>query len=227
MKIRYRVAVGAAALLVLGGAANADVIFSNLGAGNSYNSTLGGFAVINVGGTTQSLAQLFTSAANYNVTGIDIGLVYQYGTNSDVVSLWTDVAGAPGTQLGSWTASGFPSSVTLTTPTDTMSGGQVISVTGVALSAGQSYFLVAGLPANGTNLTWFWQTTAPSANSYADTSGSGWKSGSGPDGAYAVFGNAVTSVPEPSTWAMMLLGFAGVGYAGRRKAKKNRAAIAA
>jgi hypothetical protein len=35
-----------------------------------------------------------------------------------------------------------------------------------------------------------------------------------------------TSVPEPSTWAMMLLGFAGLGFAGYRKGK-GAAAFAA
>jgi PEP-CTERM motif len=29
-------------------------------------------------------------------------------------------------------------------------------------------------------------------------------------------------IPEPSTWAMMLLGFAGLGFAGYRKAKESR-----
>jgi hypothetical protein len=29
----------------------------------------------------------------------------------------------------------------------------------------------------------------------------------------------VAAVPEPSTWAMMLLGFVGLGYAGFRKAR--------
>ena len=34
-------------------------------------------------------------------------------------------------------------------------------------------------------------------------------------------------VPEPSTWAMMLLGFAGLGYAAfRRSAKGQRSAVA-
>ena len=32
---------------------------------------------------------------------------------------------------------------------------------------------------------------------------------------------SVTAVPEPSTWAMMLLGFAGLGFVGYRKAKGN------
>jgi hypothetical protein len=33
-----------------------------------------------------------------------------------------------------------------------------------------------------------------------------------------------TAIPEPSTWAMMLLGFAGLGFAGYRKAKRNAVA---
>jgi hypothetical protein len=36
-----------------------------------------------------------------------------------------------------------------------------------------------------------------------------------------------TGVPEPSTWAMMLLGFAGLGFVGYRKANKSRATVAA
>jgi hypothetical protein len=31
-----------------------------------------------------------------------------------------------------------------------------------------------------------------------------------------VFGGAVEAVPEPSTWAMMLLGFSGLGFSGYR-----------
>jgi uncharacterized membrane protein len=38
---------------------------------------------------------------------------------------------------------------------------------------------------------------------------------------------ASPSVPEPSTWAMMLLGFAGLGYAGYRRARAGRAALVA
>jgi hypothetical protein len=34
-----------------------------------------------------------------------------------------------------------------------------------------------------------------------------------------------TAVPEPSSWAMMMLGFAGLGYAGFRRAARSRAAI--
>ena len=33
-------------------------------------------------------------------------------------------------------------------------------------------------------------------------------------------------VPEPSTWAMMALGFAGLGYAAFRRNSKDRSALA-
>jgi hypothetical protein len=37
----------------------------------------------------------------------------------------------------------------------------------------------------------------------------------------------VVGTPEPSTWAMMLLGFAGLGFAGYRKARSARTALSA
>ena len=38
---------------------------------------------------------------------------------------------------------------------------------------------------------------------------------------------ALTSVPEPSTWALMLMGFAGLGFASYRSAKATAKAVAA
>jgi hypothetical protein len=35
------------------------------------------------------------------------------------------------------------------------------------------------------------------------------------------------AIPEPSTWALMLIGFAGVGFVGYRRAKRGRAMLAA
>jgi hypothetical protein len=35
-----------------------------------------------------------------------------------------------------------------------------------------------------------------------------------------VSGGVTASTPEPSTWAMMILGFAGLGFAGYRKPRK-------
>jgi hypothetical protein len=48
----------------------------------------------------------------------------------------------------------------------------------------------------------------------------------GPGVGHAValaFTNAASTVPEPSTWAMMVLGFVGLGYAALRRNSKSRA----
>jgi PEP-CTERM motif len=42
----------------------------------------------------------------------------------------------------------------------------------------------------------------------------------------AAFSLSGAAVPEPSTWAMMLLGFAGLGFAGYRRARMARPASA-
>ncbi|MBV8513428.1 MAG: PEP-CTERM sorting domain-containing protein [Xanthobacteraceae bacterium] len=41
-----------------------------------------------------------------------------------------------------------------------------------------------------------------------------------PMGCVAVFADQVAAVPEPSTWAMMLIGFAGLGFAFRQSRRK-------
>jgi PEP-CTERM motif len=43
---------------------------------------------------------------------------------------------------------------------------------------------------------------------------------------YDNFDGLTLTVPEPSTWAMMILGFAGLGFAGYRRSRKAEAAIA-
>ena len=42
----------------------------------------------------------------------------------------------------------------------------------------------------------------------------------------AAFSLSGSTIPEPSTWAMMLLGFAGLGFAACRRARQARPAIA-
>jgi hypothetical protein len=47
-----------------------------------------------------------------------------------------------------------------------------------------------------------------------------------PNGCIAVFGENVSAVPELSTWAMMIVGFTGVGFMAHRKRKNGLAIIA-
>jgi hypothetical protein len=46
----------------------------------------------------------------------------------------------------------------------------------------------------------------------------------GPETVEVAFGPTLSSVPEPSSWAMMLLGFLGLGFAGSRYARARRSA---
>jgi hypothetical protein len=49
----------------------------------------------------------------------------------------------------------------------------------------------------------------------------------GPGNVISVSGtNSSSVIPEPSTWVMMLLGFAGLGYAAVRRSAKDRSALA-
>lgn len=47
------------------------------------------------------------------------------------------------------------------------------------------------------------------------------------DGAFTTLDISFSTVPEPSTWAMMLIGFAGLGFAGYLKVKGNQVFLAA
>jgi len=53
--------------------------------------------------------------------------------------------------------------------------------------------------------------------------------GAGPEIDFSVASMSVgpVSVPEPSTWMMMMLGFAGLGFGGYRRAKRGHATLAA
>jgi PEP-CTERM motif len=51
-------------------------------------------------------------------------------------------------------------------------------------------------------------------------------SGGGGTSDFAIGTVSLTSVPEPSTWAMMVIGFAGLGYVGYRASRRAAAATA-
>jgi hypothetical protein len=164
------------------------------------------------------VAQLFSSPGNFNVTQIDTGLVYQgSGTNSAVISLWTDGGGQPGTELGAWTASGFPQTAFFSTPASP-TGGQIIAgITGVQLLAGESYFLEAAPVASNTFLIWFEQDSGTALTYFRSSPSSSWTLNTLPEnGAFAVFGDAITA-PEPTPALLFLVGIVAITFLRRRK----------
>jgi len=205
---------GATRLLILIGAAVssqqafAAVIFSDLGVGNSYNCC----SAEDVTGSStsigyQAVADGFTSAGTYDVTQIDVALAYLRGTNEAEISLWTDAGGSPGTELGDWTVKDQPffGSTALTT---------ISGITGVTLAAGNSYYLIVAPIAADTFDGFNFNSTGASGPVLVNN-GSGFFQVGTTLNAFAIL-----SVAEPSTWAMMLLGFAGLGVAGYRQRQK-------
>src|SRR5579863_3075320 len=89
--------------LLLGSSANADAIFNDFGPG--YGTALGGYCVdgfsaapicssLPTGSVGLAPGALFVSSGNFDLTQIDVSLSYDGGTNSAVISLFTDASNA-------------------------------------------------------------------------------------------------------------------------------------
>lgn len=199
--------------------ANAATIYSNLGAGNSYDSATGW----TVSGTTapvgfQTLAQGFAALGDFDIEQIDIGFGLVSGTNSARVSLWTDSSGVTGSQLGSWDVSGIPTFGSTSTGLVTISG-----ITGISVTSGMNYFLKIEALVSDTWAGWNWNNTGATGLLLADQ-GSGWTSN--PDqilGAFDILGDgSVTDVPEPEALGPFLIALLAAASTFARARKRRR-----
>ena len=104
--------------------------------------------------------------------------------------------------------------------------------TGVAGAGVTSFTLNANATTGGTPAPGTWQTetltgtfasgtTTASGFVFLELLGYGSNTVELFDNVHASFDNGVGAVPEPSTWAMMILGFAGVGYMAYRRRNKT------
>lgn len=207
----YFGAVAAIGFLAAGAApAGAGVLFSDLGPGQSYDCCSGW----TVSGSSSTLGQSLVSASEFTaakggaVGAIDVAIGHISGTNGATVSLWTDNAGALGSQLGSWDVSG------LATFGSTGSGSlaDITGVKGVSLVAGKSYFLQLSSPSD----TWdAWNFNSVGQSSKLIQNGQDF--GPQATGAFQV----LSSAPEPAAWAMMVLGVGMVGAGLRLQARRQ------
>jgi hypothetical protein len=191
--------------------ASTAVAFNNFDVGDGSNCCIGwtiSGAGSPVGRWDQAMG--FDSAVRGSVSEIDLALSQLTGSGDAQVSLWTDVNGGLGKELGHWNVTatqGFGSNgVVLSIP----------GITGVHVHAGSSYFLLAS-GSEGVWDAWNWNTIGSSGPLWENGS----NVGSNTLGAFRVLANA----PEPATWAMMLIGFGAVGAAAR--GRRGAAALAA
>jgi hypothetical protein len=169
----------------------------------------------------QAYAAGFTSPGEYDVTG-----AAAFVQNSDFLEgaaqpfslvLYSATAGgSPGAAL--WTsgtvfAPGPNNTSTLVAAT--YSGAPIV------LQAGSEYFFGVSFP-NG-NVVWLSDGTTSVPLYGSGNGGATWSFVFDDSVQFEVYG---ARVPEPSTWAMMLIGFAGLGFAGYWASRKS-AALAA
>jgi hypothetical protein len=205
------------ALLTIACNARADIIFSNLGAGGTYNSSAGQGArgsSFDGGGAYLATAEAFTPSGNVSVGEIDIALSVYEGfpdTSDDViVSLETSSAGLPDSVLESWDVSGLPgfggtdSILQNLFPTSTL-----------VLTGGDQYWLVATPGATNTGVAWNASTNPVAGEITLVDEGSGFFPNT-PPAAFDVLG---TAVPEPRTLPFLIAALALLAGCARRFAR--------
>jgi hypothetical protein len=166
----------------------------------------------------QSVGQTFALSSSETVRNVTFTVSPKFWPTPVTLGFYVDT-GAVGANLYQHTFSTFASDIPLATGPDLVTvklGGG-----GLALSAG-SYILFVTNPIN---------LTIPA---YQDNPNGVYVAGALQDGsAYSLIGNhyelAVAlsdTVPEASTWAMMAIGFAGLGLAGCRRTRPLGAIVA-
>jgi PEP-CTERM motif len=170
--------------------------------------------------TTSLFTDVTISALLYSSTG-------DPGTGSATVYL-TDSIGA-----GTTTANEIARATLTDLPVLFSTSTPEVVFTGLTLPAGTYYVIEASDTGSAVGADWGEpefpvETTAPGVTIHTDLIASSLASYS-PASAFAAdtgdgFAFSITGspVPEPSTWAMMMLGFAGLGYAGFRSARARR-----
>ena len=212
-----RPGLAAALMLSAAGAAKADItVFTNFSGTPPFNLC----CAYSMGAPYNLVeAMSFTAGATADLKDAVLVLFHWSVTNSPLtVDLESNASGEPGAILAILTQAGtIPDVPTPDLVTFNYSGGPV------ALVAGGQYWLVAVQPDMFTEDAWFLSNDDAGAIAQ-NTFGS-------PTGPWAVYTGKpiatfqVVGVPEPSSWAMMLLGFAGLGYAGYRRARAGHATL--
>jgi hypothetical protein len=231
MKHNIALAGAAFAALSMAGAASADVIYNNPivinGLGDCSFSTT---CAASVGRGDEFAAQRFTLTSAAVVTGASFS-EYDLGTTPTDANwgfLVADGAGGlPGTILAAGSDT-ITSSVVIGSIGGLSVSQNFFGVGPIALSPGTYYFALQAV--SSVFATYLGQgadmTGAAESNDGGVTWAFGYENGAGGDqlGGVAVELFGPSTVPEPAAWAMMLVGFAGLGAALRRRARFASAA---
>jgi PEP-CTERM motif len=132
-----------------------------------------------------------------------------------------------GTAIGEFTVSGGPDSYTVTGIMGTIDGSMITGLsfygeadlTLYALSPYVDAFGIGFTAANNNFYNIFEYANTPGLNGFCSSAHDGDCTGPAADGAPSATFTVTAAVPEPSTWAMMILGFVGMGAMTYRRRK--------
>ena len=151
--------------------------FDDLGSGaNTYQCCTGWPVSGSGGGTTYTAANEFTAAASGSVSRIDIGIGVVSAPDSFFAALYTASGNLPVTLIQQWNNLGT------SLPSGQCCGVVTIpNITGLTLTAGESYFLVIGPTSrtSTTSLSWNYNSTGATGLDLYATSGCQNGSGNG------------------------------------------------
>jgi len=236
MPARVLCVAAAATLAAAGGAAHA---------GTLYDDTAG--AAVGPGGTPSyqsssysgvSLAEEFVATGSGKVTSFSFAFS-NASAHADplTVSLWTTNAAniAFDTQIGSWT---FNSGIGADPFT------QIVSVTGgPTLTSGVRYGIELATSSTATSTDWLSNSNVivpkyevcnvafycNDPNGQTPTANSAYFTGTptiGPEYLFTIDGGLASTVPEPSVWAGLALGLAGIGATARHRRRRLTPGVA-
>ena len=186
-------------LILLAGAAplGAGIIYSNFGPGDSYNLNTGW--TIGTVGLRYEQGHAFTPVSSFNLGQIDFAIGYLDAPN--LVELWlmSDVGGAPGSVIESFSFTGVMGSFGNSNPPLS-----AISLLQPELQAGVQYWIIASAPDTGTWAAWNQNDQGATGLLASRQSGGAWDIQSDlPQGAFRI---QDADIPEPGTFLLLLGG---------------------
>ena len=237
MRLTKVLALGAAMCGMMAGAAQAQTIYIGVGPQNSITDLKSGAGVVSFddGGLTAFTAQGFDFSTGGAGDVASTAVAWTFGGAVSDLQIWVTVIGldvpaipAPGAShnfdfASSFTENSLPAGATVTQTTYL---DPADAKYGTAIELGSETFTTNGAPpaadyagnpvvlSGQYSLTELYEITSPASASFLSTIKVD-ITDLGPR----------PNVPEPSTWAMLGLGFAGIGFVGYRRQRSARFAL--